>query len=329
MSKKQAISNEMLEFIENRNILDKVNGVRLKHHDIGYEPKNQFEISAANLETSLAAVLCDINGIPRDTYFETTNDDELVIKDEGININDKNFMSQSILRWDVIMDPKTYTFRLRVLSHYIQSLITGSLEKMTKNRFGNFNKYEESYQKISDIYDDVIYLIRQVTNNYEYRNILLKNILYSSYRRKDSNNKDKNRLIIKATNDLTELIPRSLFFSSGEDDKIIFTIVRLSYILASGDYDLTNLPKFKKIEGIKINDNNEYILVALGDAIKDVKFNKRPELYKAFINSKPTMRSRYAVSKYDEIPTAISALYFLDWVMDDKYIHRYIKKFIG
>ena len=327
MGKKKRINPEIMDLVENRNILDKLNGVRLRHPDFTNEPKKLFKRTATNVGMYFGEEICRLNGVDVYDYFDIG---DALIPKKSLNYHNSDFRDQSILEWRETKQwlDSTLTFRLRFLTIYLQNFICpDTIKDMALNRQRNLDvvgPYEFGYKKLVTIANDIDKLITNMsTPKTEYRNILIKNVLHSTYEEGSKRNDRTVKIIVSAMNELMEVS------TSNEDDKIIYTILRLAYVLATGNTDFTVLPKFKKIEGVKMECNNESILLALGDAIDESeKFKDRPMVYKAYLMALPLAFSKYNLNKCDAMSTAIGAIYFVDWVLQDDAVHKSIKRFL-
>ena len=114
------------------------------------------------------------------------------------------------------------------------------------------------------------------------------------------------------------------------EDIAIDSILKLAYLICTGDTSLDELPEFRYIQGANTTYELRGLTEALGSAImENRKYNKRPMLYLAYNEARPLIMSRYKdINENWFISTGVRALEYTKFFCNDKYISKFIDKMI-
>ena len=132
--------------------------------------------------------------------------------------------------------------------------------------------------------------------------------------------KDRENLVDKGVQDKIKKLGHSTFA----------TIEQNKYMVVG--YKGVPQPRFDTLEELDKWADDELIklIATLGSAIiAEHKFSKRPILYKAFHSASPKITSNYpeVLSDY-YVNTGVRALAYVDFILDDKFIHTFISDMI-
>lgn len=314
------------------NECDRDFGVKLKSLNEYLQPDEIYEQALDDIRDYIAKLICALNGVNIRNLYTFDEDGKI----NGV-LNDFSFTSNSKLNW---REPGKYKiddmrFKCRFLTLYLMSL-NEKLDKMSKRKFENSDEkicaYEHAYFYLKGFVTDADRLINVMISGNNYTNILLKNILNNSYCYKKVDQKLLNTALYNSITELQDGIQSTCLserFMS--DDMIIYSLLRIAYMLSTNKVNFDKaLPKFKHIEGASKDDELIKLIATLGSAIIDEhKFSKRPILYKAFHSASPKITSNYpeVLSDY-YVNTGVRALAYVDFILDDKFIHTFISDMI-
>lgn len=318
------------------NKCDKSFGIRLKHHDYFDEPQQLFDISCSNAEIYIAKIITVLNGISLENYFCTN--EEYGTVSGPIGPENIEFTELSSLEWEKNnkYDIKSLMFKCRFLTMYLQ-FIMHKLDVIAKNRSINgksrFGVYEHSYFYLKNIISDVKKLVLCMLTSDEYSNILLINLMHSSYLKKKGKPRKFNHRLNKAITELKNGT-KSLAFINEEfmsDDLIIYSVLRIAYMLCSNDTDCSVIPEFRFIEGATREHNLSCLIRSLGESILiHQKYSKRPVMYRAFNAAEPLIMTDFVDVNDDyHLSIGIRALAYTDFILNDKKLHKFINKMIN
>lgn len=326
-SKKEIVDNIDL-LTKEVNKCDKLMGVKLKTGDPYKEPKIIYEISSMNANNYLGSVIAVLNGIDPEIYFSKDENERIYV----YGYNDIEFVDLSDLEWE--KDNKypvdSLMFKKRFLTSYLLDMIS-RIDKLTINKYNNsvhkVGFYEHRYFYLKEIISDIRTLVLCMVNEKDYQNILLANILNTQYLKKKNNYK-VNKLLYGLITNLkdgmkTTILEKESFMS---DDMIIYSLLKIAYILCTGLSNVDVIPKFKYIEGATRNDDLIKLIDELGAQIYSQKdYYKRPIIYEAYNRANPMVVSNYTDANdnwYRSI--GIRALNYTSFVLNDKKCTKFI-----
>jgi hypothetical protein len=318
------------------NKCDKYLGVKVKKHDAYSEPEQVFGVACAEAQSYIAKLITVINGIDPDAYFSTSETYGTV--SGPIGPKNIEFTELSDLEWEKNnkYEMNTLIFKCRFLTAYLQDIMC-SLEKISMNRYykshNKFGPYEHSYFYLKDLLADIQRLCLCMINGNDYSNILMKNLMHSSYLKKKVNSKKLNKTIYAAITELrTGVHPANILTEDFmSDDMVIYSLLRIAYMLSTNDLDLENIPSFEYIEGATREHDLIRLIEELGSSILiEHKYKKRPSMYKAFNTAEPLIMTNYSNVNDDlYLSIGIRALVYADFIINDKKIHKFVMKMIN
>ena len=290
------------------------------------DPEKVFWDTIDDFREFLIAVICSLNGLQPKDYLK---------KDGSLKKFKKLSFDNSILAWNSkeFFDMQGGIFKFRFLTIFLLSF-SDAIEEICRGKYLNCvlpksGEYENGYFIIADMYEYTIRFIEAMVTDGPYTNLLLKINQYTTYIRDDKKPRLVNQYIREMVFELQKgLQPRGLFEGGYmPDDIAIDTIIKLAYILATGDTSMKKLVKFKKFEGIDRYYDIRGILETLGYAIAKKKFKNRPIMYQSFLKASPHLITKYGdVNRNEYLSHAISALNYVKFVCNDKHVTKLIDK---
>lgn len=328
------------ELVDAVNKCDKQYGIRLKHPDIWADPRNYREILEAKSEVNIAAMICAINGVAVKDYFVTDEKTGLSTIVKPLGIDEPLFTNASILEWE---DKKTkyktdsLIFRCRYTSLVLSSIL-GKMDKVTKfeadRKYGyKHSRDERRIVMTKKITNEALLFTRIMMNpKVSYKNIILKMHEHVSYTKKKLNQPKLRELINGHVINCRSMIqPNPIGRRFGDDDMIIYFILKIAYMLATNNENLDPIPKFKYIENATVEHDLVKLIEELGSIIIE---NSKPRtfspMFRAFLESRPSIKTQYYKEAKDDyvLRIGILALGYTKFVMNDKYIDKFIDKML-
>ena len=117
----------------------------------------------------------------------------------------------------------------------------------------------------------------------------------------------------------------------GDDDMIIYFILKIAYLLATNNENLKPIPNFKYIENATVEHDLVKLIEELGSLIIE---NSKPKsfspMFRAFLESRPSIKTQYYKEAKDDyvLRIGILALGYAKFVMNDKHIDKFIDKML-
>lgn len=329
--KSSILTKEVMEDLRHEvNSFDKSFGIKLKHINPYGEPEMVFNQYVSAFQEFLLAVVNEINGI---------TDEEYVSKKGHVKeMKNADFSELSILEWedDDYYNPSSYMFKCRFLTIFIINYLT-ELEKIAIHKYDYLSKfktgkYENGYFYMQKIAADTRRFINVMLSGNPYGNILLQVHQNCSYMKvKKTDPTEINKYIREIRYELKHGLKENFFIKKDmPEDIAIDSILKLTYLISTGNTDLDNLPRFRDIEGADTSYELRGLIEALGDAIMDErKYEKRPIMYKAFMNSSPEIMSRYKdINENWFLSVGVRSLEYTKFFCNDKYISKFIDKML-
>lgn len=329
------------ELIKAVNSYDKKFGIKLKKKDIWSDPVSYKEIMFAKSDIILAAMICAVNGIKYEDYFET--DDYTGFNygtiSKPVSVESPVFTDFSVLDWD---SKKTYRtdslmFRCKFLTLVISQMLA-RIDKITENEFDkcyNYKHSKDEYQIIltNNILNHLLLFIRiMIHQENSYANIILKINEYLSCSKNKVNHRDLRNLLNNNIIETRESMKKNPF---GErflpDDMCIYNVLKISYMLATNKNNVKVLPEFKYIENATVKHDLIKLIEELGNEIlcatKGKKFNP---LFRAFVESRPVVKTQFSkeIKNNYELHVGIMALSFTKFVMCDETMNKFIDEML-
>ena len=314
------------------NSLDKEMGVRLKHPNIFNEPEQEFNRTLANIQDRIINLVILINRVDPDWYYREHGDDE-----------NAQFTDYSKLRFKDNVT-RYYTDSLIFKSRFLSGMMTDmmySLENITKHRYNNapnapVGDYETQILYLKEIFNYMKRLITVMISGNNYHYILMKNMQLSMHEKKKTKTRKLNRYIFDASELLIEGCKTQGVINPTRvepEDVLIYTTVRLAYMLSTGNYNYRCIPKPKEFEGITL-DNHHDVLTAigcLGDGIMEEREKrKRPIIAACYEDARPKIMTNYRDANKDVgINTGMRAIGLVEFFCNDKNVSRFIERLIN
>ena len=311
--KSNIISKSIAELCENRNALDKMHGVKLKHPDKMFVGERFVD----------KAITLDLNPFMTKTRLTVNG---IVGKSVGYDADGTISATtwgttKSCLRWKQSMTTTCKTFELRWVDKLIEELVDNHQLKVVGYKTPTTDAHSEdewAYMNIMTLCDKISIYSRAITENKARKNLRLEIAIRSmGYKNSDS--------FINGINELIKLIDKK---THKADEIIVATLMRMTLIATTGSVkypnEFTDKEWLKKvIYGVSVTE----MLMTLGAAIE-----KRGEClpYTSFKHANPCIISGiYKDINNKKIVEALYGLTYLSFIMDDKYITKLIKGVIG
>ena len=320
------------ELIENVNKFDKEFGLKLKHPDIWIQPEMFVESIYAQTDINIGALICILNGINPNDWFDKS--EVYGINCKPINIDGEEFTEASLIDWK---DEEKYNtdsliFRCRFLTLVLFRML-GRTDNIIKREIKNVkhSKDEKAIMKTKSYVADVTRFVKiMIHPDGVYKNIILKMHEYISYSKKKCNQFELKDLvnghIVSLRENTKSTLMSERFF---DDDLLIYTIMKISYLLATNDVDLDNMPNFKEIEGATLHHDMIGLIAKLGtEIIKASKRKKTSPMFNSFRDAHPYIWSEFEneMDKDYSIELGMTAIAYTDFVCDNKDISKFIKE---
>lgn len=322
------------------NECDKQYGIKLKHPDVWCSPESYRQVIEARADMYIAALMCAINGIPIKNYF-TTDDSEneygTICKPVGImNVE---FTDESVLNWENLI--KTYNtdslaFRCRFITLVLSSIL-GEMGKITEQEVikrKKFFKHSRDEQRIiitKEVISDTLRFVQLMLQpNESYKNIILKMQEHLSYTKRKPDHRTLRNLInghiIQLRKGMKKEPLTERFFS---DDMAIYSILKISYMLATNKTNVDVLPKFKYIENATVKHNLIKLIEELGaEILYGTDGRKYSPMFKAFVQARPSIWSQFYKESEENlsIRVGIIAIEYTKFIMNDHTIDKFINE---
>lgn len=310
------ISMNIAEITENRNALDKLEGVKLRHPD---KALNGEKFVDKVITTELNLVMTRIRGVVNGMAPKNVGYD-----DEGtLTFTPRGRHKKTCLRWKTPMPIGYRTLELRWVDRLIEELVCNHQLKVVGYKTPATDAHSEdewAYMNIMSLCDKVYTYSRAISDDKVRKNLRLEVAIRSmAYKNSDSLIASFNELI-KLVNDYEHLIK--------VDETLIATLMRAAMVATTGSDEYPKeFTDEKWLNMVVTTDNATEMFMTLGKAI-----NKKGEClpYKAFKDANPRIVSKmYGGTMHPYIAEAIYGLGYLAFIMDDKYITKLIKNVTG
>lgn len=318
------------------NDYDKKYGIKLKHPEIWSDPTNYLQIISAKADMNLAALICCLNGVTVNEYFETDTETGYGTICKPVGIDYSCFTSSSILKWSNQKSnyrTDSLIFRCRYLTLILTQLM-GQIELVSHKEVANRYKYKHSKTErqimvTKDVMNYIIkFILIMISPEQSYQNIILKMHEYVSYTKKNVKHNELRNVLNKHVLTIRKCMKEDLLterFMS--DDLAIYNILKVSYMLATNKTNLDVIPNFKYIEGATVKHNLIKLIEELGDQIiHNTKDRKYSPMFRAFIEARPSVWSQFYKESKDNyaIQVGLLALSYTKFVLNDKTLDKFI-----
>ena len=309
------------------NEFDKSFGIKLKHPSVWNEPKKYRAIYEARSEMNLGGVLCILNGLKPEDY-QKYNENSIIPEVDGIM--HVSFVDDSCLDWNSRKRYATsdFIFRCRFLTLVLANF-NGNIHKIVENELiYTHNKIRHSKDELGikitkDVINNCVRLVNLMVTNTTFANTILKINAYASFSKKPAKYIKYVNMVNGHILSLRNVAKPDIITNVGMDeDVVIYNILKIAYMLATGKTSIKNLPSFAELENIRFSYNLRKLIERLGVAI--YKSKSVSPLFKAFIDASPKVYSQFHKNASRELRCGLTALEFASFVMNDKYISRCI-----
>jgi hypothetical protein len=309
MKNTNVISMNIAEICENRNALDKINGVKLRHPDKALNGKKFIDRAImTELNPVMTRIRVVVNGMaPKNVGYD---------EEGNLTVTLRGLHKKTCLRWKTPM-PLTYrTFELRWVDRLIEELVGNHQLKVVGYKTPATDAHSEdewAYMNIMTLCDKVFNYSRAISDDKVRKNLRLEVAIRTmAYENSDS--------LIASFNELIKLVDEKGCF----DETTIATLMRATMIATTGSIEYPKEFTDKKwLNMVVTTGNATEMFMTLGKVV-----NKKGEClpYKAFKDANPRIVSKnYGGIMHPYITEAIYGLAYLTFIMDDKYVTELVK----
>ena len=263
--------------------------------------------------------------------------DDIVYKLNDIEEGD-DLVSESILRWkdgNFHYYVNSEIFNRRFLTLFINDILSGIkkiVPRMFENDTGENEKVPKKYYKLylNRIFGTLVRFTNQIMSGKMTLDVVCEAIDTSIYLRKANYRKYRKILKDGLTSVLIGCQPTMGGDCTGRDDELIYSIIRIAFMLSTGSINFKEIPGFKKIQGMSVSDDISEIIIRLGYAITNKKYKERTPLYNAFKLSLPLIKTNIEDandSLYFNV--GIRAIYIVGYISGDKNVRKFISHIIN
>lgn len=329
------------ELTDEINKMDKAYGIKLKHPEIWREPDQYKQIVEANAEMAIAALMCTVNGIKIEDYFETDQSPcHFGTICRPIGVEHQDFTDESKLNWNddkTCYDMKSIMFRCRFMTFTFMRFI-GRLDKITEREARVRYKMKHSISEkqimlMKSITEDCIRFAKLMVNpGNKYQNSILKMNEHISYSKKKCNHRELQTLLNGHIQNTRAAMKKDPFTKErfADDDMAIYQTLKIAYMLATGKTNVGCIPKFKYIENATVKHDLLKLIEALGEAIitNTTDMLSLSPMFNAFILARPKVWVEYGKECRDNLAVRMGclALAYSKFVYDDRIMDRFIDK---
>lgn len=302
------------EVVENRNALDKMHGVKLKHPEKALNGEKFIDkIIVTELNPAMTRIRVVVNGMaPKSVGYD---------EEGNLTVTLRGLHKKTCLRWKTAMPTRYRTFELRWVDKLIEELVDNHQLKDVGFNTPTTDAHSEdewAYMNIVTLCDKVFAYSRAISDDKVRKNLRLEVAIRTmAYSNSDS--------LIASLNELIQLVDNT---SHKMDESIVATLMRATMIAATGSIEYPK--KFTDTGWLKeviYGVSGTEMLMTLGKVI-----TKMGEClpYKAFKNANPRITSKmYGGIVHPYITEAIYSMAYLSFIMGDEYVTKLINNVIG
>lgn len=320
------------------NAYDKEHGIKLKHPDVWADPFSFRNIAESKADMNIGALICIVNGVKVEDYFETdTSDSHYGTICGPIGVNYAQFTEFSVLEWQdmkTTYNTDSLIFRCRYLT-LVLGQIMGNLSKITelevyeKRKMFRHSGDEQRILLLKDIMEKTIRFVNIIlTPNTSYQNIILLMQEHVSYTKRKVKHEELRNLInghvIETRNNMKTDPITGRFLT---DDMCIYNVLKIAYMLATNKTNVDTLPKFKYIEGATVKHDLVLLIEELGAQIlSNIKGKKYAPMFGAFVEARPIVWTEFYKETQENfaIRIGILSLAYTKFVFNDKTMSKFI-----
>lgn len=321
------------------NKFDKDFGVKLKHPNIWREPENYVEIMYSNININIGALICIVNGIEVDDWFETGEISGFGAVCKAVKMNDEEFSYFSLLNWDgpdVKYENTDLLFRCRFISLVLSQLIGRTkniIERMMKEKYHYKHSQSEKAITIGKKYiSDVVQFVRLMIHPRAYfQNMILLIHEYVSFGRKNVEHMKLRNLLNGHMINTREGVKKDFFTKRYlSDDLVIYNVLKMSYMIATNKTNVEVIPKFKHIEGATVKHDLMLLVEELGIQIIRNTKKKYAPMFRAYLEASPLIYNFYGRDCTDNyaIRIGLIAIDYCKFICDDENLQKLISEMV-
>ena len=307
-----------------------------------FDPEKQFKLELKEAKFYIDKMIVAINGIKLDEYFSYTESGFPVY--EKVSLKNDTFIINSKLDWndEHKYDTDSLMFKCRFLTLLLLQL-KDKLKKMVFNKFeasrSKLCSYERATIYLHDYLKDMYQLVMVMLNeDSSYSNIIIKNLLNTTYSQKDIDYITINKLlydnIIGTREGIESDIPvviKKKEKKYNEENFRIKELIEVSYLLCTNSTKVNKKLVKKSFKAFDSTKDSKALVKQLGNSIsKYYKDDKEslPMMFKAFGYAQPLIDSRYRDAKDDfDLLVGVNALAYTNFILNNKTVRKqYIKK---
>ena len=333
--KKEKFKFDEEELRREVNLCDKKFGVRLKHPEIWDEPESYRKIFEARGNLNIAALICTLNGIPVEDYFDT---DESSMNYgtvcSPIGIKYPIFTKASKLRWGYkdVYNTDSVIFRLRFCTLILTRLL-GRIGDVTKYEVYRKDKAKHSFDesrilKTNEVLSDVTRFVNiMISPGNSYQNIILLMNEHVAHTFKKVNQKKLRKILNGHILEIKKAVKKDPLTRKrfASDDMVIWFLLKIAYMLGTNDIDLGDITNFKYLENKTRHDDMKKHIEKLGSLILREGKYKSP-MFQAFCEARPSIKTKFHEECKDNVAlrTGVLALGYTKFVMNDRFFDKFV-----
>lgn len=308
------ISMNIAEITENRNALDKLEGVKLRHPDKVLNGQKFIDkVIMTELNLAMTRIRVVVNGMaPKNVGYD---------EEGNLSVTLRGYHKKTCLRWKTAMPTSYRTFELRWVDRLIEELVGNHQLKVVGYKTPTTDAHSEdewAYMNIMSLCDKLFTYSRAISDDKVRKNLRLEVAIRTmAYENSDS--------LIAAFNELIKLVDDKACMV---DETIITTLMRAVMVATTGSVEYPKEFTDKEWLNMVVTTNNATeMFMTLGKAV-----NKKGEClpYKAFKDANPRITSKvYGGTMHPYIAEAIYGMAYLSFIMGDKYVTELVDDIIG
>ena len=312
------------------NKFDESFNLDLKNPNVWAMPVLYNEMYNQSADKFLLALICCVNGL-NPTDWLKLNNTKLYGHNDKMDYATPGEASK--LRWSdkkTTYDMNSFIFKCRFMSIMLTDL-NGKLDKITKRHVGKKKKYEERILFITDAMNDIFKFTKASIYDKPSNNDLLRFMYVNSLAHmKEKEAKGFYSTFKILTGNIDEFIKADFMHGrahAGDDDTIIYELMKLTYMLCTFNTNFDILPPFDAIEGGSIQYDMRRLVQALGIQIIRQSDCMYSPLFRAFSEARPKILSWYAdeLNKDGALRVGVFALKFVGWFIGNPKLQKFIE----
>ena len=319
--KKQHKKELIKELRNGVNDMDKLFTGKIKKKKKNKDVDDQYiyEEGLIYAKSELAKLICTLNNVDYHKYISYSDLFGLEIRDLKLKkIRKNSYWFDN--PWDSPEDTRSkfrfLTYLLIYVSDHLSELVDASYKA---NKDGKFIEYSVKIDYLANITENCIMLLANMLsfNDYSENLMMLEELLSLMHKKKLKKDVDKIQTIRIQSNALVNH-SRGIFSSKAV---IVDTLVKLSYLVATNEYDVKNKFIYYENYNYKNTELSEEIVCKLGkEIVKASKHNDFSPMFKIFLASSPVVNSKWPNNYNNSLLMGMLALKYYGFITNNKYI---------